>query len=185
MEQVKIYDYYSFGFNYTILLIDRKKSSNKVCFDDLERHINFIKTLDLRVSLSCIEMLTLDDDLEILKKLATNLETSSKDIDPALWDKIVEKLKKIDTALDGELNIKIAYLLDEKRFSNEILLNNINKLFSPKTFLLLSTIAQYDFEESGKCLAFDRYTACAFHALRGTEAVLKIYYEKILQIVAR
>lgn len=35
-----------------------------------------------------------------------------------------------------------------------------------------------DFVEGGTCLAFERPTAAAFHILRGTEGVLKIYYEK-------
>lgn len=37
-------------------------------------------------------------------------------------------------------------------------------------------VAQYDFEEAGKCLAFERSTAAAFHILRGTEGVLRSYY---------
>src|SRR5258706_16076864 len=37
-------------------------------------------------------------------------------------------------------------------------------------------IAKYDVEEAGKCIAFERPTAAAFHLLRGTESVLKDFY---------
>lgn len=57
-------------------------------------------------------------------------------------------------------------------------------MFSKETFVLLPTIAQFDFNESGQCLAFDRYTACAFHSLRGTEDVIKLYYEKLFAVSA-
>lgn len=119
-----------------------------------------------------------------LEKIAKAKKTKDEIINPDLWKSIVEKLNKVDSTLDAELNTKIAYLLDEKRFTNEILLGKIHQLFSKDTFALLPTIAQFDFEESGKCLAFDRYTACAFHSLRGTEDVIKMYYEKLFSITA-
>ncbi len=138
-----------------------------------------IKKLDLRVTISSIRLVGLIPDLEKIEKLGTNKKTKNLQIDDAFWQVIVGKLKKIDMTLDAELNTKIAYLLDEKRHSNEILLLRIQHLFSKETFILLPSIAKIDFEESGKCLAFDRYTACSFHALRGTEDVLKMYYEKL------
>ena len=62
----------------------------------------------------------------------------------------------------------------------EILSERIDKLFSKNTFHNLPTIAQYDFKEAGMCLAFDRFTASAFHLLRGTEDILKFFYETLL-----
>ncbi|MFN8259427.1 MAG: hypothetical protein U0X41_00675 [Chitinophagales bacterium] len=180
MKHVEIYEYYSFGYNYHLLLDGRSNSSNKLCYNDLKKYIDFIEELDLRVTLSSINLTNLDSDFEELSNLAKSEETSSLTVDSKFWAGIVEKLKKIDNTLDAELNIKIAYILDEKRYSNEILLEKIHKLFSSNTFLKLPPIAKFDFKESGKCLAFDRYTACAFHSLRGTEDVLKTYYELIL-----
>lgn len=180
MKPVEIYEYFSFGYNFNILLWDRHESTNNECYLDLKRLIDFIEMLDLKVSRSSVDLNNLDVDLESLKKLTASDETKSLQVNPDLWNKIVEKLKKFDNVLDAELKIKLAYILDEKRFSNEILLDEIHKLFSPNTFFKLPHIAQYDFTESGKCLAFDRYTACAFHALRGTEDVIKLYYQKAL-----
>ena len=37
-----------------------------------------------------------------------------------------------------------------------------------------------DLDQAGKCLAFDLPTAAAFHLLRGTEAVLREYYDRVV-----
>lgn len=184
MEQIRIYEYYSFGYNYHILLSDNINKTNLECNEELEKYVDFIRNLDLRVTISSIKLSGLIPEMEKLKKLAKNKKTQSQVIDPDLWESIVSKLTKVDSTLDAELNIKIAYLLDEKRFTSENLLYTIQNLFSKDAFILLPTIAQFDFEESGKCLAFDRYTACSFHALRGTEDVLKMYYEKLFTSTA-
>ncbi len=36
-----------------------------------------------------------------------------------------------------------------------------------------------DLQEAGRCLAFERPTACAFHICRATEALMLAYYEKL------
>ena len=43
----------------------------------------------------------------------------------------------------------------------------------------LSDQAKSDFDQAGKCLAFDLATASAFHIMRGTESVILKYYEQI------
>lgn len=109
-----------------------------------------------------------------------------KPIDPILHQSIIEKLKIADKTLNAELNIISAYYINSsKRIANEILENNIQKLFAKDVFQYLPEIARYDFDESGKCLLLNRFTACAFHTLRGTEDVLKFYYEKLLDISAK
>lgn len=184
MEQIKIYDYYSFGYNYNNLLSGHTDKTYSQCLEDLKTYTNFIKRLDLRVTISSIKLVQLIPEMEKLQNLANAKKTKNQKVDPVFWKSIVEKLNKVDSTLDAELNIKIAYILEEKRFTNEILLGKIQQLFSRDTFALLPTIAQFDFEESGQCLAFDRYTACAFHSLRGTEDVVKMYYEKLFSLNA-
>lgn len=180
MEKIKIYDYYSFGYNYYILLDGHTNKTNSQCLEDLKTYNNLIRELDLSVTLSSIQLVKLIPEMEKLQKLAKSKKTKDLKVDSEFWKSIVEKLKKVDFTLDSELNTKIAYLLDKKRYTNDILLGSINQLFSKDTFEQLPTIAQFDFEESGKCLAFDRYTACVFHSLRGTEDVVKMYYEQLL-----
>lgn len=51
--------------------------------------------------------------------------------------------------------------------------------FSEKIRNLLPPQTLYDFREAGKCLAFECPTAAAFHTLRGTEALIILYYETL------
>lgn len=52
---------------------------------------------------------------------------------------------------------------------------------APKVFNKLPEIAIKDFDEAGKCIAFERSTAAAFHLLRATESVLRNYYLSIVK----
>lgn len=52
--------------------------------------------------------------------------------------------------------------------------------FSEEVRRHLPDTAVYDFKEAGKCLAFDCYTAMAYHILRGTEAVVLKYLETVI-----
>jgi hypothetical protein len=69
-----------------------------------------------------------------------------------------------------------AYMVTDKRIDVNKLLDDVAVLFSPGTFRLMPDIAQYDFMEAGKCIAYELPTAAAFHTLRGTESTLRLYY---------
>ncbi|UGS24496.1 hypothetical protein [Flavobacterium channae] len=182
MDKITIFQYYRFGFNYRILHDNNINLSNEVLFGRFEEYLEFIDDLHLNVTKNAIKQTKLNVEIEKLKKLAKAAKTKSLTVDKTLHDSLNSKVLKIDTVLDAELGTKIGYILDEKRHSNEILTENIDKLFNKCYYEALPTIAQYDFKESGLCLAFDRYTACAFHSLRGTEDVLKWYYSLTLSI---
>jgi hypothetical protein len=85
-------------------------------------------------------------------------------------------MKEIWPTLRAESSGMIAYTISERRFPIEYLMDNVGRLFAKDTFDKLPAIAQQDFIEATKCLAFERSTAAAFHMLRGTESVLKHYY---------
>jgi hypothetical protein len=123
-------------------------------------------------------------EVEKLKAAAENSKTKDQIVEKELHKIINRKLKEIDHVLDAEIGLKTAYVLEEKRISNKILLGEFHKLFPVGYFSLLSDIAQFDLQECGYCLAFNRYTASAFHALRATEETLKNYYEALLNIKA-
>ena len=78
--------------------------------------------------------------------------------------------------LEAELTTLEAFIVTPKRFDINKLLNDIGSLMSPDIFSELPEIVRYDFTEAGKCIAFGRPTAAAFHLLRGTEAVLRHFY---------
>lgn len=73
------------------------------------------------------------------------------------------------------------FVTSEKRYPTERLLNEVKSLMAPKVFDAMPYIAQIDFDESGKCVAFERSTAAAFHLLRGTEDVLRQFYRSIVK----
>jgi hypothetical protein len=182
MDKITIFKYYRFGFNYRILHDNNINLSNHTLYERVKEYSDFINDLNLNVTKKAIDQTFLIDDIEKLQKMAKGAKTKSSKVNKELHDSLHEKFLKVDTVLDAELGMKVGYILDEKRYSNEILTSNIDKLFNKTYYTQLPSIAQYDFTESGLCLAFDRYTACAFHCLRGTEDVLKWYYSLILTV---
>lgn len=175
MQKVSLYDYYSFGFNYYILLNSSVTKSTEAFAKDVDNYNSFIRRLDLKVTTSLLRMNGWDDVMEELNKLNKGVKKKNT-ITKSLYDKINGIIRKADTTLDAELNIKSAFLISEKRVNIENLTDNIHKLFANDTFIHLPEIAIFDFTESGRCIACDRHTASAFHSLRGTEDVLKFYY---------
>lgn len=184
MRKVEIYKYYSFGYNYFILIHESATKTNKEFFNEIVNYIDFIKNLKLKVTESSLSLQGLHNEIETLNKL--NRGKKKDEIVPQdLHARIIEKIKNTDKTLDAELNVISAYYLqNDKRISQDILEQNVNKLFPDGVFYSLPDIASIDFEEAGKCLLFNRFTACAFHTLRGTEDVLKDYYQRLLSCVA-
>lgn len=90
-------------------------------------------------------------------------------------------MAEIRTTLDAELEGVEAYTPTPKRLDLRHLLETIGSLFAPTTYDVLPEIARYDFAEAGKCIAFERPTAAAFHILRGTESTLRFYYEQMIR----
>lgn len=184
MNKVEIYQYYSFGYNYHILLNGSQDDTIEEFFQKINEYLKFIDGLKLKVTKSSLKLQGIDEDIDKLSKLnrgRKKIEITSKEIHNA----ITNKIRNTDKTLDAELNIISAYYLqNDKRISQEILENEMFKLFANDVFYLLPDIAFYDFDEAGKCLLFNRYTACAFHTLRGTEDTLKFYYQKLLGVVA-
>lgn len=178
MNQVSLYNYYSFGFNYYILMHDSKNKTVVNLVKDLTTYATFISDLDLKVTQSILKMNGWEDNMETLEKLNTGT-IKNEIVEESLYEKIIALIKKADATLDAELEIRKAYLLNDKRISIDKLTNKIDSIFSSDTFLHLPDVARFDFIESGNCLAFDRNTASAFHSLRGTEDVLKFYFTSL------
>lgn len=178
MKKVSLFDYYSFGFNYFILMNNSSDSTVELFARDITSYIAFIKKLDLKVTMSLLKMDKWQENLDLLDKLNKGVK-KKKIIDEKLHTEIITIIKKADPTLDAELNIKMGYLINEKRISTDKLIEEISSIFSKDTFLHLPDIARFDFAESGKCIAYERNTASAFHSLRGTEDTLKFYYTSL------
>lgn len=90
--------------------------------------------------------------------------------------KLCDIMISIRETLGAEAAGNIAFVVTDKRIDVNKLLSNVRALMAPGVFDSLPDIAQYDFNEAGKCIAFELPTAAAFHLLRGTEAVLRHLY---------
>ena len=93
-------------------------------------------------------------------------------------NKIMDNLRN---TLFAEALGNVAFIVTDKRIDVNKLLTDIPSLMAPNVFGSLLDIAQYDFIEAGRCIAFELPTAAAFHLLRGTEAVLRQFYCSIVK----
>jgi hypothetical protein len=87
-------------------------------------------------------------------------------------------IRQLRPTLFAEANGTLAYIISERRYPVEKLLDDPGALFAADVFPALPELAQYDFGEGAKCLAFERPTAAAFHVLRATEAIPVHYYRQ-------
>ncbi|MFF0091922.1 hypothetical protein ACFYSF_18480 [Streptomyces canus] len=74
-----------------------------------------------------------------------------------------------------------SYVVTDKRYPIQTLLTEPERLMAPGVFEALPPVAQYDFKEAGRCIAFELPTAAAFHLMRGTEDVLKYFYCEVIK----
>jgi len=81
----------------------------------------------------------------------------------------------------AEASGKISFIASDKRYTVDKLMNDVGSLMGGGVYESLPDIAKYDFEEGGKAIAFDLPTAAAFHILRGTEAVLRDFYCRVVR----
>lgn len=70
----------------------------------------------------------------------------------------------------------VNYVASDKRYTVQKLTEDISSLMAENVFGTLPEIAQIDFREAGKCIAYELPTSAAFHLMRGTEAVVRHYY---------
>lgn len=83
---------------------------------------------------------------------------------------------KLEPTFIAESQGNIAFVVTDKRIDVSKLLYDVPSLLAPDVFNSLTEIARYDFTEAGKCIAFERSTAAAFHLMRATESILRQLY---------
>lgn len=127
---------------------------------------NFQVTLASMDSATYIQMV---DDIEAL-------ENDDTKIGGSLASTISDELSNIETVVFPESSIKKIYVLPNRRFNTDYLLNKPQNLLKAGAFDKLEEIAKHDITSACKCLLFGEATASAFHILRATESVLKSYY---------
>jgi hypothetical protein len=125
MIPVSIYSYYSFGYNYNLLLNAKEGILNNNLFDLLSKYLSFVDKLNLPVTKSALGMKGIYEKFKVLEKRNSKKTEKLLKVDPIFLKDLTTALKEIDTTLDAELNIKKAYLPSESRFSHEILMNGM------------------------------------------------------------
>lgn len=173
MLEKSISEYFLFGAR-TRYLQDAKQDwtihEKGDVLPNLDGFLNLLETLELQVtSRAAAPLRTIRTELAATSKGSKlNLQQAS-----ALSSEITSLRKTLHAEIEGFK----AYVVTPKRLDIQKLLHNVPKLFADARFNKLPPIAQLDFTEAGKCIAFERPTAAAFHLLRGTEDVLRKYYE--------
>jgi hypothetical protein len=175
MERKSIYGYFFFGTAVRYLQDVKPQYTYKILgpgniLENIDLCFNQLDALGLRVTKNAASELQ-----QFRDELAKTTDQSAK-----LSDEQCRELKQICTTLRNTLQAELltvqAFVVTPKRLDIDKLLNDIGSLMSPGIFSALPQITQYDLMEAGKCIAFERPTAAAFHLLRATEAVLRHFY---------
>lgn len=142
--------------------------------DNIQWFLGRLEENELHVTLRASNnLLKIKDELKQKPKDGTLNEEESERL-----SKIMDDIRKTFEAEAEGFN---AYVVTDKKMDIKKLVDKIDGVFSPNVFEALPEIARYDFKEAGLCVAFERPTAAAFHILRGTEDVLRIYYKRYIR----
>ncbi|MFA5070449.1 MAG: hypothetical protein WC528_04160 [Patescibacteria group bacterium] len=177
METQPIYKYIWFGT--CLRFLQDVTSNTKIHGDGLVlANINgFLEYLDI---LGLIVTKRASAKLVQFKKEIENLPTHSNlTVDQAV--KLRGLMDSIRNTLSAEAEGVLIFVVTSKRLDVNKLLNEVSNLFAPDVFKNLPDVARFDFNEAGKCIAFYRPTAAAFHLLRGTEAMLREFYCRLIK----
>ncbi|HJP19612.1 MAG: hypothetical protein CMD96_03555 [Gammaproteobacteria bacterium] len=169
MRKTQIYKYYAFGYNYALL-------KNGGCLGwAKELAISTLK--DLFIDLTMLDLKVTLKAAEKLQSILQEIEKSdAATIDAALANRIKSEVERIDPSLDAELQLQDAYVLTEKRYGTDKLLENPDSLLSGGVYSKLSDTSKKDFSLACTQIAFSQPTAAAFHLMRALEEQVKMIY---------
>ena len=171
MDNRSSYDYVKIGLILRLLRNITSNSKKSFVVKELNTLKDGLETVGFEVSCSNLnttfygeverELLALaDDDL-----IGSNLQRS-----------LADEMMVLERHVLSEGITKKVHVIPERRFNSNYLLNEQEKLFKAGVFSKLSELAIYDIKSSCRCILFGESTASAFHILRATEEVLKLYY---------
>lgn len=106
---------------------------------------------------------------------------NSRSLTKAEAENLNEIAKQIQTTLLAEARGQVAFVTHDKRFAVDKLLDDVGSLMPVGIYVTLKDDAKLDFSEAGRCIAFEVPTAAGFHLMRGTEAVLRDFYRRIVK----
>jgi len=95
---------------------------------------------------------------------------------------VIERAKEFEIVLSAELQTLAAYHVTQKGiYSTADLIDEAEKILPGSILPKISEEVKEEIRQSGKCLAFDSGTACAFHIMRAIELVMHEFYITILK----
>lgn len=177
MLEQSLHRFYAFGSNYRYLL-DLQEGvpvhQELHSLDLLTMHLNSLDELGLVVTARvCESLLPFKTELEALPP------------DAKVTKDFVNRFHKAiyitRPTLQAELKGLHAFTIQPKMLDVTKLLRCPNELFPPGVFAALEAISRFDFDEAGKCIAFERPTAAAFHILRATEQSVRTFYKAVVK----
>jgi hypothetical protein len=114
---------------------------------------------------------------EIISTWSDRTSEEKNTLAPFRVSEIREAASEFETVLRTECQLMDTYCVSKKgTHSTRDLIENAHHQIPEPSRSQLPPQARLDFDQAGKCLAFDVATAAAFHLLRATESVLVDYY---------
>jgi hypothetical protein len=179
MEKTSIYKFYRLGRLLNEFAKD-EQPTNIELYNRITNFLDFVNELNLQVTYSAI---TLGDLKKYHKRLDKEIKANAKEkVNDDITKKVNEEIKKLLITFEAEILNKNAFIVKEKKYKLEYLIDNQTMLFSDINVLLEAPFdVQFNVIESANCLAFERYTASAFHILLATEGYVKFFNENFLE----
>ncbi len=119
------------------------------------------------------------EGLDDLQKFSNKLKSDSN-IERQINENEIYELSEIMNVVEkmvfAESQTKRVYVLTERRFSLDCLLNHPERMFKTGVFMKLPALARFDLVQGFICILLAMSTAAAFHILRATEGILRSYY---------
>ncbi|HWH56665.1 MAG TPA: hypothetical protein VN682_03485 [Terriglobales bacterium] len=142
-----------------------------------QRALNFTTPAATRLYNAISAILPKNFD-EVMSTWGERTKPDADTIFPFRAVEIREAAKEFETVLRTECQLMDTYFVSKKgTHSTKDLIDNAHFQIPEPSRSLLPDQAKLDFDQAGRCLAFDVATAAAFHLLRGTESVLVDYYD--------
>lgn len=99
-----------------------------------------------------------------------------RELEPWEWGQIRKKVESFRTVFEAECHGVDVYSVGQiSIYKTQTLVSNGAKIIPEEYHSDIPAEALAEFDNAGKCLAFDLPTSCGFHALRGLELVMDAY----------
>ena len=145
-----------------------------------QRPLNFTTQAALRLY-QAINVIVPEKWEDLTVEFSSRTAEPEEPIAPWLIAEVREAAKEFETVLRNECQLMDTYFISKKgTYSTKDLVENAHFQVPEPSRSSLPVQAVLDFDQAGKCIAFDVPTAAAFHLLRGTEALIRDYYEIIV-----